>query len=204
MLKQVLRNTFRRKKTSKKSTSATTQDGREWQAKGALLEDRVARILRAQGWGNVRTNVRIKDVHGHLSEIDVVAGRIFQQYFECKNYASHRAVPLSDVAKFKEVLLAHNIPLSRAAFVTTSKFTPRAKAIGIETIDGVQLLEWEARAVKSKIRRRLGVSAIAVLLLSGMAIHQAPFLVELFDCERTQFGRTLMQAHLAWMNKDGR
>ena len=59
--------------------------------------------------------VRLKDSQGHWSEIDVVGGLWRKRYIECKAYSSH-AVPLSDVAKFKEVLRLNGAWPARAFF----------------------------------------------------------------------------------------
>uniref|UniRef100_A0A6B2LML5 Restriction endonuclease type IV Mrr domain-containing protein n=1 Tax=Arcella intermedia TaxID=1963864 RepID=A0A6B2LML5_9EUKA len=106
------------------------------------MEKRVAKILRNLGKRNIRQNVMMKDTNGCLSEIDVSHGIFFRQYIECKNYSGH-AVPLEDVAKFKEVLNLNYIPISRGLFVTTSTYTPRATLIGIKCIDGEELKKWE-------------------------------------------------------------
>ncbi len=42
-------------------------------ARGLALEERVVRLLRLQGYGRVTRSVRVKDAHGHWSEIDVEA-----------------------------------------------------------------------------------------------------------------------------------
>src|SRR4051794_18011675 len=62
-----------------------------------------------------------------------------------KNYST--PVPLSDVAKFKEVLALNDIPFARGVFVTTNTFVPRATTIGIPCIDGKQFRLMEKRAL---------------------------------------------------------
>ena len=68
--------------------------------KGDALEARVVRWLRRRGEGGIRRNVVLTDAHGNRSEIDVMCGRVFKTYIECKNYS--KPVPLKDVAKFTE------------------------------------------------------------------------------------------------------
>jgi hypothetical protein len=53
--------------------------------------------------------VILRDSHGNISEIDVIAGTFFKTYVECKNYSG--SVPLEAVAKFKEVLSLNGITL---------------------------------------------------------------------------------------------
>ena len=84
-------------------------------ARGLALEQRVMRLFRDRGALRVRHSVRLRDAHGNMSEIDVVAGLFRKRYIECKNYTNH-AVPLADVAKFKEVL-SLNGRLARARLV---------------------------------------------------------------------------------------
>jgi len=86
--------------------------------------------------------VLLQDQYGNYSEIDVCFGWIFKTFIECKNY-SNKPVPLSDVAKFKEVLNLNNISPSRGIFITTGTYSPRAGYIGIRTIDGEQLNQLE-------------------------------------------------------------
>lgn len=91
------------------------------------MENRVANILKRRGKSHVKKNQILHDRFGNVSEIDIVYGRydaelIFSMnliplswqktYVECKNY-NGRPVPLSDVAKFKEVLQLNDIPISR-------------------------------------------------------------------------------------------
>lgn len=115
---------------------------------GDELELRVAALLRRLGKRRVQHNVGLVDQFGNRSQIDVQYGLLFKRYVECKNYTSGLSVPLSDVAKFKEVLLQNGIPASRGVFVTTSTFTPRALRAGITTVDGKQLIEWERRSFR--------------------------------------------------------
>ena len=123
----------------------------------------------------------LRDSNGNLSEIDVVAGWPFKVYIECKNYSG--PVPLEMVSKFKvcmcvfvyvchfalrthcvafgkSVLELNNIPLRRGLFVTTSTYTPRARTIGIRTMDGKEL---DAR---ERLFRRLGTANRLLLVLA--------------------------------------
>lgn len=146
--------------------------------KGDRLERRVERVLSGLGHTPVRRNVIIKDGNGNRSEIDLVAGRWFPLYVECKNY-SH-PVPLEQVAKFKEVLALNHIPIRRGLFVTTATFTPRATTIGVETWDGAKLRRMERRAALYRLLRpvfRFGVLiplSFASLLAVGPPLLDAP------------------------------
>lgn len=101
---------------------------------GAAFENRIASLLQRQGYGStVQTNVLLRDRHNNLSEIDVTYGRWpFKRYVECKAYRRDRPVPLSDVAKFKEVLLLNNISVRHGVVITTSTFSPRCQHTGKE------------------------------------------------------------------------
>jgi hypothetical protein len=90
-------------------------------------------------------------------------------------------VPLSDVAKFKEVLRLNNIPIERGLFVTTSTFTPRATTIGIRTMDGKQLEAWERRA---KLRSYILPMVLLVASLVGTVAAASPN-------SRKRYSRTL-------------
>ena len=133
-------------------------------AKGKAFERRVEKMLRYMGKKRIRRNVVLKDGWGNVSEIDgrflfcfrdfaknerasraVVYGRFFKTYVECKSY-SRRSVPLSDVAKFKEVLVQNNIPPSAGLFVSNATYVPRAYKVGIRLVDGKELKRWERRA----------------------------------------------------------
>lgn len=140
--------------------------------RGDALESRVARILEREGRWRVRTNVRAKDRHGNVSEFDVVAGFLRPLYVECKNYS--RPVPLSDVAKFKEVLQLNRIPLGRGLFVTTATYTPRCAHVGLRLLDGAALDAWERRAWWSMARRRcsVGMVAISAAMYAGNAAYR--------------------------------
>lgn len=61
---------------------------------------------------NVRQSVILTDRFGDKSEIDIIHGLFWKRYVECKTYSS-KLVPLSDVAKFKEVLQLNKIPIER-------------------------------------------------------------------------------------------
>ncbi|PRP80943.1 hypothetical protein PROFUN_11272 [Planoprotostelium fungivorum] len=117
-------------------------------AKGDALEKRVVRLYKNLGKRNVKRDVTLIDRFGNRSQIDVTYGYFFKTYVECKNYTS--TVPLSDVAKFKEVLSLNNIPVSRGIFITTSDYVPRAVTIGIHTVNGEELRELERQAKHRK------------------------------------------------------
>jgi len=165
-------------------------------ARGKQLEQRVARILTAEGRGKVTTNVILRDNFGNRSEIDVVCGRIFKTYIECKNY-SRRTIPLEDVAKFKSVLELNGIPMSRGMLVSTGEFTPRSRTIGIRCVNGKELDKWEARAMQTACKRRLRLLAFFGAGGVFMGVHQAPFFVEVFGLEGGVPGETLLQLHHA-------
>lgn len=84
---------------------------------GHKFEDRVAKHFRVAGKWNVRQSVILTDRFGDKSEIDVVYGWYWKHYIECKTYSS-KLVPLSDVAKFKEVLQLNKIPIERSVFTS--------------------------------------------------------------------------------------
>ena len=125
------------------------------QKRGKALEARVANIARRAGKPAVQRNIFLIDRHGNRSEIDVVYGRWpFRRYIECKAYSDGNAVPLQDVAKFKEVLRLNNIPARNGIVVTTSTFTPRCKHVGVVLVDGAALKIWERTALRQMLLRR--------------------------------------------------
>lgn len=138
------------------SSTSTTEWGRE-------LEERVARLLRREGWWRVRTNVEVLDRHGNRSELDVTYGLFRRRVVECKHYSRKKSVPLEDVAKFKEVLQLNGMAPSRGTFVTTSVYSPRARHIGIKCIDGDELRSWERRALVKMLCRRSALLTVAAL-----------------------------------------
>lgn len=156
------------------STAAAAAAGRAAAAKGGALEARLAKLLAAGGAWNVRTNVRVRDGHGNLSEIDVRSGLLRHTYYECKAYGADHSVPLEDVAKFKEVLRLLGVSPSRGVFVTTSTYSPRATTIGIRTVDGTQLREWERRVARWRAARWLARAAVLATLLAGAVLAAAP------------------------------
>jgi hypothetical protein len=109
--------------------------------KGDQFEKRVQRLLQRAGKWRVRRDVVLRDKFGNISQIDLTYGLLRTTYVECKNYSG--PVPLEMVAKFKEVLALNNVPLSRGLFVTSSNYVPRATTIGVRTIDGNELNQWE-------------------------------------------------------------
>lgn len=92
--------------------AALTSRGASSHARGLALELHVANLLRRSGYRNVQMRKLLRDAHGNVSEVDVVCGVWRPLYVECKNY-SERAVPLEEVAKFKEVLALNRIAPSR-------------------------------------------------------------------------------------------
>ena len=141
-------------------------------AKGDALELRVAAIARLLGHAEVRRNVVLRDAHGNRSEADVIFGRFFPTYVECKNYHAGATVGLEEVAKWRAVLELNGVPLQRGLFVTTARFSPRATTIGVRTLDGAQLDAWERSARLAARRRRIGWLLLR-LGLAGMALTTA-------------------------------
>ena len=149
-------------------------------AKGDALELRVARIALLEGHAprHVRRNVVLVDGFGNRSEADVVFGRVWPTFVECKHYDAAASVGLEEVAKFRSVLELNGVPAARGLFVTTGGFSPRARTIGVRTLDGRQLDAWERRAEAGAARRRaaraaLRALALALALLIG-AVASAP------------------------------
>eukprot|EP01138_Halocafeteria_seosinensis_P007593 gb/GECG01007761.1/.p1 GENE.gb/GECG01007761.1/~~gb/GECG01007761.1/.p1 ORF type:complete len:292 (+),score=21.96 gb/GECG01007761.1/:1-876(+) len=182
-------SSVKRKSSSKSSgsTMTTTQ-------KGDILEQRVLRILKNEGRSNIKNKLFLKDANGNRSEIDLCYGRLFKTYVECKNY-SGRPVPLHDVAKFKEVLQLNNIPLSRGIFVTTSTYSPRATTVGVKTVDGKQLKEWETISRRRARQRAIRYAVCTIAAIATFSIHQAPFLIEVFALEKTTIGSYWLTLH---------
>jgi hypothetical protein len=135
---------------------------------GDALELRVAAALTRGGYRNVRRNVHLRDSFGNLSEVDVVFGPPHRPSFvECKAYhGSGKSVGLEEVAKFKEVLSLHGVPLSRGLFITTSGFVPRATTVGVRTVDGAQLAAWE-RGLRRRGRALVAARGAAALAALG-------------------------------------
>jgi len=148
---------------SNSSSSTSTGNEQTSKEKGDALEIRVQNLCKRMGKWNVKRDLTLKDKNGNISQIDVRYGIFFKTYIECKNYSSH-PVPLSDVAKFKEVLTLNNIPYRNGLFITTSYYVPRATTIGIKTVDGKQLVRMEKRAIYVRFSRYL----IYLLLLLGI------------------------------------
>lgn len=104
--------------------------------------------------------MRVRDRFGNMSEIDVIAGiGPFRTYIECKNYSNTR-VPLEDVAKFAAVLALNGIPQRRGLFITTSTYVPRARTIGLRTVDGAELVELERTAARVAAMRYVAYAAM--------------------------------------------
>lgn len=138
------------------------QERTEAQIKGDALEKRVERLYNKLGKWNVKRNLILWDKYGNKSQIDVTYGYFFKKYIECKNYSSGHLVPLDDVAKFKSVLELNNIPVSSGIFITTSTYVPRARTIGIKTIDGKQLKTLERTAWFRNISSKLLFCSAAI------------------------------------------
>ena len=122
------------------------------QQKGLNFEKRIVKLYQNLGCWNVRHDVKLRDSFGNFSQVDVTFVKFFRTFYvECKAYQD--SVKLEEVSKFKEVLKLNNIPISRGIFITTSSYVPRAKTIGIKTIDGEELkiLEKKAKGRKFKI-----------------------------------------------------
>jgi len=114
------------------------------QKKGLRFERRVEKCFKRLGYWNVKRDVVLVDRFRNRSQIDLTYGLFWKTYVECKNYAE--PVALEKVAKFKEVLLLNGISPRRGVFITTSTYVPRARTIGIKTIDGDQLKRIEKYA----------------------------------------------------------
>jgi len=143
-------------KAPRKRVIASKRGAESMKAKGTRLEMRVVRLFQRLGKYNVQRSVVVVDQHGNRSEIDVMYGFVFKTYVECKNYSG--PVPLEAVAKFKAVLSLNGIPPSRGIFITSSYFVPRAKRLGIKTVDGEQLKEWERTATRTVWARRIAAT----------------------------------------------
>lgn len=120
-------------------------------------------------------DVRLRDPQGNVSQIDLVAGLFSPLYCECKCYSG--PVPLSDVAKFASVLDLNRIPRSRGIFVTNSRYVPRARELGVRTVDGDELELWKQRARRRMLLRwTLGTVAMSVAGLLAL-----PHLMDVHD-----------------------
>ena len=134
------------------------------------MENRVVRaVKRGLSPYPVSRNVILVDPHGNRSEIDVVYGPWWwRTYVECKAYhGSGNAVGLEEVAKFKEVLALNGISPRRGLFVTTTRYVPRARTVGVRTLDGPEFAAWEASWVRQGYWRRLGGVALVGCGLAG-------------------------------------
>ncbi len=85
-------------------------------------------------------------------------------YVECKHYSSSHNVILDEVAKFSSVLQQNRISARNGLFVTTSDYVPRARHVGVRTLNGRELRAWEARL---RTRRFLLLGWKAVTLPVG-------------------------------------
>lgn len=149
---------------------------------GHHLEDRVQKILTWEGFSRVEINRLVRDGDGNLSELDVVGwgGRYFSRWLprswsplkfgqgsvfvECKRYSQGNPVSLADAAKFKEVGVLNNLPRRNMLMVTTSSYVPRARKIGISTVDGAALAKWERAAWRRFRQRRVRRAVIGAVV----------------------------------------
>jgi hypothetical protein len=87
------------------------------------------------------------------------------------------------------VLELNKIPLSRGLFVTTSKFSPRARTIGVKCFDSDQLNQWERYAQRVFYVRRFlfrlismtlffAIGLITAVAVSPLLVERYPFLIE--------------------------
>jgi hypothetical protein len=136
--------------------------------KGLSFEKRIVKMFKRLGYWNVKHNVTLRDKFGNISQIDLTFGFFRTFYVECKAYEN--SVKLEEVAKFKEVLNLNGIPLSRGIFITTSSFVPRAKTIGVKTIDGVELKELEKKS-KRKSRTKFVILCLIFCLMVYATIN---------------------------------
>jgi hypothetical protein len=113
----------------------------------------------------------LTDRFGDKSEIDVVYGLFWKRYIECKTYSS-KLVPLSDVAKFKEVLQLNKIPIERGIVITTGDYAPRCRNIGIECWDGRDFQKQERKWIWIR-RARVGVIQTLVIASVAVFAHSA-------------------------------
>ncbi len=121
--------------------------------KGSGLENSVARIYKILGYEDVQQNIKLqKKIDGQIStsQIDLtyIAKSGFlkikteKRFVECK-YKQKDNVTLAEVAKFGEVLISYNIPLTSGEIITNQDFDIRSKEYskrtGIVLIDGRKL-----------------------------------------------------------------
>jgi restriction endonuclease Mrr len=140
--------------------------------KGLSFEKRIVKMFKRLGYWNVKHNVTLRDKFGNISQIDLTFGLFRTFYVECKAYEN--SVKLEEVAKFKEVLNLNGIPLSRGIFITTSSFVPRAKTIGVKTIDGVELKELEKKS-KRKSRTKFVILCLILCFMVYATINYTNF-----------------------------
>lgn len=152
---------------------------------------------------NVRQSVILTDRFGDKSEIDIIYGLFWKRYVECKTYSS-KLVPLSDVAKFKEVLQLNKIPIERfvapfilrflrffspfttanpshhvyrGLIITSGDYAPRCRNIGIECWDGKDFGKQERKWIWI---RRFRVFTVRSVIATGAAV----FLYSMMDDSR--------------------
>lgn len=134
--------------------------------KGYTLERKVARALANNGEKRIKTNISMYDKEGDRSEIDVVYGRLFKTYIECKNYDGQ--IPLKEVSKFAEVLRQNKIPLKKGILISQhNKYSPRCKKVGVNIYT---IKEFEKRLRNSKWAKRIIYASIILSALAYGAI----------------------------------
>lgn len=105
----------------------------------AAFEEAVGRLLRAQGYRDVRRVGRSGDLNADLVAIHPDGTRLVVQ---CKRYAPGQLVGSRDMQAFLGMTVLHHV--ARGMFVTTSEYTQPALDLarqhGIVTVDGEALV----------------------------------------------------------------
>eukprot|EP01132_Coremiostelium_polycephalum_P003553 gene3553-4427_t len=92
-------------------------------------------------------------------------------------------VPLKDVAKFKEVLIMNGINPRNGLFFTAENYVPRARTIGIKTIDGDKLKRMEKYAYLVGMLKSIGVLGSVLLLFTGKPYELLKELINSIDLD---------------------
>jgi len=127
---------------------------------------------------------------------------LLKTYIECKAYKETKKVPLSDVAKFKEVLTLNNISHARI-FITTSTYSPRANKIGIKCIDGSQLKRLERWSYVQMLFRWTFYVLVSMEALHSVYIYiyyPKEFLI--YKKKWKDFGATLFSRFSQWLTQN--
>ncbi|RLG71980.1 MAG: hypothetical protein DRO11_03220 [Methanobacteriota archaeon] len=118
---------------------------------GEFLVRYTSLLLRIQGF-SVTTG---KIVGRH--RVDLIAFDPFEELeyiYKCSEYYGTKLVSLDEVRQLKEQW--DDVGANRAVYITTTGYTPYAKAfcgrVGITTIDGKQLDEWEERVLRRLVK----------------------------------------------------